>query len=414
MVRLSFFTFGIAIVSLLESQAIALPQEDSVPQLTTEVAFPNLRFIRPVELTYPEDQSDLLFVVEQHRAKILSFRNDPETSDAETFLDLPTVIGRDNEEGLLGLAFHPDYAENGYFYVYYSARNPRRSVVSRFEVMPNNPRKANPRSEYVIWESADDPFGNHNGGCIKFGPDGYLYISLGDGGAANDPLKTGQNPSDFFGSILRIDVDQTVANRRYGIPADNPALRDPKFRNWAPEVYAIGLRNVWKFSFDRETGDLWAGDVGQNKWEEIVVVVNGGNYGWNYYEGFHPFQIRGNRVNRSSPALPPIVEYPHPDVSARQRKGRNDVGKSVTGGFVYRGTRLPELEGYYVYGDYETGRIWGLRLDENGDLAINGELIDLDSNSQPKINVASFAEDRAGELYILGFDGRIYQFLPRG
>ena len=175
----------------------------------------------------------------------------------QLFLQLPDPINRGNEEGLLGLAFHPKYKENGEFFVYYSAKkgDDRRSVVSRFRVSKDDPRKADPASEERIWVSAKDPFENHNGGCIAFGPDGYLYISLGDSGAADDPLTTGQNPTDWFGSILRIDVDHPADGKPYGIPKDNPRLRDPKFADWAPEVYCIGLRNVWKFSFDRETGD---------------------------------------------------------------------------------------------------------------------------------------------------------------
>jgi glucose/arabinose dehydrogenase len=392
--------------------AASTPQGGGVPKLATEVAFPNLRFDRPVVLTYPKDDSNLLFVVEQHAARIRSFPNEERTDDNQVFLDLPRTIGKDNEEGLLGLAFHPNYAENGQFFVYYSAREPRRSVVSRFNVSEDDPRKADPTSELVIWESADDPYGNHNGGHIDFGPDGYLYITLGDSGAADDPLRTGQDPTDWFGSILRINVDHPEGGKPYGIPADNPARRDAKFAHWAPEVYAIGLRNVWKFSFDRQTGDLWAGDVGQNKWEEVVKVVNAGNYGWNVYEGFHPFQIRGNRVEKSSPILPPIVEYPHPEVPASQRRGREDVGKSITGGYVYRGDRLPDLQGYYVYGDFETGRIWGVKVDDQDKVVSTGELVDLSSPGQPKLNIAAFGEDRDANLYILAFDGRIHRLRP--
>ncbi|MEW4568682.1 PQQ-dependent sugar dehydrogenase [Tautonia sp. JC769] len=404
---------SLAAIDARPASAIEPQADDSLPELYTEVAFPNLKFDRPVVLAYPDDENNLLFVVEQHNAQIYSFPNDLQTDDKQLFLDLPQAISKDNEEGLLGLAFHPKYAENGQFYVYYSATNPRRSVVSRFNVSKDDPRKADPNSEQVIWVSADQPYGNHNGGCIEFGPDGYLYISLGDGGAADDPLSTGQNPTDWFGSLLRIDVDNPEGGKAYGIPADNPAKRDPKFAHWAPEVYAIGIRNIWKFTFDRETGDLWAGDVGQNKWEEVIKVENAGNYGWNVYEGFHPFKIRGNRVERSSPILPPIVEYPHPDVPAAQRRGRDDTGKSITGGYVYRGSRIPELQGVYVYGDFETFRIWGVTVDEQDEVVATGELIDVDSPRQAKINIAAFGEDRDGELYILGFDGRIHHLVPR-
>ncbi len=384
-----------------------------VPKLTPELAFPNLQFNRPVTLAYPDDGSHLLFVVEQHVARIWSFPNDKATNDKQLFLELPDPISRDNEEGLLGLAFHPKYKENGEFFVYYSADDRktggpnRRSVVSRFKVSKDDPRKADPSSEERIWIGPKDPFGNHNGGCIAFGPDGDLYITLGDSGAADDPLLSGQNPKDHFASILRIDVDHPSDGKPYGIPADNPARRDPKFAHWAPEVYCIGLRNVWRFSFDRKTGALWAGDVGQNKWEMVHIINNGGNYGWSVKEAFHPFNPR-QKADTASPILEPIVEYPHSPNLANS--GRRDDGKSVTGGYVYRGKALPELAGVYVYGDYDTGRIWGLR-EKDGKAIANAELIDV--KAQKKLNIAAFGEDEQGELYIVAFDGRIYQFAAK-
>ena len=207
----------------------------ALPRLATEVAFPNLKFERPVAMAYPDDGSNLLFVVEQ-RGRIWSFPDEPSTADKVEFLDIrPKVLspasGGHNEEGLLGLAFHPDYRRNGEFFVYYSAQEGptgRRSIVSRFTVSRDDPRRADPASEQRIWIGPPDPYGNHNGGSIAFGPDGYLYITLGDGGAADDPLTTGQNPSDWFGSILRIDVDHPGDGKPYGIPKDNPRLRDPR------------------------------------------------------------------------------------------------------------------------------------------------------------------------------------------
>ncbi len=383
-------------------------RETVLPRLATKVAFPSLRFDRPVALAYPADGSNLLFVVEQHAARIWSFPNQPQTTDRQLFLELPDPINRGNEEGLLGLAFHPRYKENGQFFVYYSAadRGGRRSVVSRFRAAKDNPRRAEPASEERIWVSAEDPFENHNGGTIAFGPDGYLYITLGDGGLADDPLSTGQNPRDWFGSILRIDVDHPAGGKAYGIPADNPARRSKAFAHWAPEVYCIGLRNVWKFSFDRQTGELWAGDVGQNLWEMVHRIENGGNYGWSIREGFHAFQPqRRQRPDRAAKIRPPIVEYPHGPTADRK-----DHGLSITGGYVYRGKALPELAGVYVYGDYDSGRIWGLRA-RDGKLIANGELIDVTAG--PKLNIASFGEDPQGELLILAFDGRIHTLVPR-
>jgi glucose/arabinose dehydrogenase len=384
------------------------PSKPSLPALATKVAFPNLKFDRPVAFAYPDDGSNLLFVVEQHTATVWSFPDDSTTSDKKLFLKLPDPINRGNEEGLLGLAMHPKYKETKQFFVYYSGNDQgkRRSVVSRFVASSSDPRSADPASEERIWVSAEDPFENHNGGHITFGPDGYLYITLGDGGAADDPMSSGQNPRDWFGSILRIDVDHPADGKPYGIPKDNPARRAKKFAHWAPEVYCIGLRNVWKFSFDRQTGELWAGDVGQNLWEMVHKIENGGNYGWSIREGFHPFQPqRRQRPEAASKIHPPIVEYPHAPTASRP-----DAGLSITGGFVYRGKKIPSLIGVYVYGDYDSGRIWGLRA-EKGELVADAELIDVKKG--PKLNIASFGEDSHGELFILAFDGRIHELVPR-
>ena len=387
----------------------------ALPNLAVAVAFPGLRFERPVALAYPDDAGKLLFVVEQ-QGRIWSFVDEEGTREKVEFIDIrPKVFspasGGHNEEGLLGLAFHPRYRDNGEFFVYYSAHEGptgRRSIVSRFKVSRADPRRADAASEERIWVGPPDPYGNHNGGMITFGPDGYLYITLGDSGAADDPLTTGQDPSDWFGSILRVDVNRPGDGKPYGIPPDNPRLRDPRrFATWAPEVYCIGLRNVWKFSFDRATGTLWAGDVGQNLWEFVHVIENGGNYGWSIKEGFHSFRPR-QKKDSASPLSPPLAEYPH---SPNQgNSGRMDDGKSITGGYVYRGPDLPELAGIYVYGDYDTGRIWGLRA-EGGKVVASGELID--RAREPRLNIASFGEDRLGKLYILAFDGRIYRLVTR-
>lgn len=382
----------------------------TLPKLTTKVAFPNVRFDRPVALDHPAANDGRLYVAEQHAAMIQSFPDDRSTSEKDLFLKLPDPINRGNEEGLLGLAFHPKYGDNKQFFVYYSANDQgkRRSVVSRFRATAASPPKADPKSEERIWVSAVDPFENHNGGTIAFGPDGFLYITLGDGGMADDPMSSGQNPRDWFGSILRIDVDHPESGKPYGIPADNPRKRSAAYKDWAPEVYCIGLRNVWKFSFDRETGALWAGDVGQNLWEMVHKIENGGNYGWSIREGFHQFQPqRRQRPDRAAKISPPIVEYPHAPTSDRP-----DSGLSITGGYVYRGKKFPELRGVYVYGDYDSGRVWGVRY-ENGKVTAAGELIDVKQSG--KLNIASFALDRDGEILILAFDGRIHEFArPEG
>jgi len=398
------------LVASLGSTALA-----DLPRLKTEVAYPNLKFDRPVAMDYPDDGSDLLFVVEQFKATIQSFPDERDTTDQREFLKLPDPINTENEEGLLGLAFHPKYKQNGEFFVYYSAhdmvngRHHRRAVVSRVNVSKDDSRKADPASEKRIWVSADDPAWNHNGGCIAFGPDGFLYISLGDGGAADDTIfTTGQNPKDWFGSILRIDVDHPSDGKAYGIPSDNPRLRDSKFADWAPEVYCIGLRNVWKFTFDRKDGTLWAGDVGQNKWEMVHIIQNGGNYGWSVKESFHNFNTR-RKVNPSSPITKPIVEYPHA-IDRNYNPDRKDVGQSITGGYVYRGKALP-LDGVYIYGDFQSGRIWGVRA-KDGQAVENGELIDV--SRQRVLNIAAFGENHEGDILILAFDGKIHHLVPAG
>jgi len=367
--------------------ALALGAAAETPQAQWQVAFPQLKFARPLFLCPLPGNADKLVVVEQ-RGKVYSFPNSPEAQQAETILDIqPKVLRRGNEEGLLGLAFHPDFKQNGSFYVMYSAPNPRRNVLSRFRLDPAS-GKAAPNSEAVILE-VPQPYSNHNGGMLAFGPDGYLYIALGDGGSGGDPRGNGQNRATLLGAILRIDVDKTTPGRAYAIPADNPFVGKPDARG---EIWAYGLRNPWRFSFDPDTGRLWAGDVGQVKWEEIDVIVKGGNYGWNVREGKHPYRPR---AGLSTPLLDPVVEH-----------GRADA-KSITGGYVYRGKRLPALTGAYIYGDFVTGKVWYLRYDPASEkVTEHGRL-----GRVPTI--ASFGIDSAGELYITSFTGRIHALFPR-
>ena len=300
------------------------------------------------------------------------------------FLDIrDRVSSRGSEEGLLGLALAPD--NGGYFYVYYSAANPRRSVVSRFNYDSGAIRQpADPDSELVILE-VEQPYPNHNGGQIAFGPDGYLYIGLGDGGSAGDPQGNGQDTATLPGSILRIDVAGATPERPYAIPPDNP-FADGGGR---PEIWAYGLRNPWRFSFDRETGELWAGDVGQNAWEEIDIIVRGGNYGWNVLEGNHCFRPREgcDREGR----IPPVWEY-----------SLDGEPCSVIGGYVYRGAAIPRLTGVYVYGDFCSGKVFGLRYDGKG-------VIEHEELADTGLRIMSFAEDKDGELYLLSQRGGIYR-----
>lgn len=372
---------------------------DTLPRVRLVRAFPRLTFERPVLVTNAGD--DRLFVLEQS-GRVRVFENRPDVEAAGVFLDISDRVRmRHNEEGLLALAFHPAYAANGHLYVYYSA-TPRRGVVARFTVDPQDRNRADPDSEHVILE-IEQPYGNHNGASLLFGPDGYLYLSLGDGGWANDPDRQGQNLSTLLGAVLRIDVDREEEGRAYAIPTDNPFVDHEGARG---EIWAYGLRNAWRMSFDRETGDLWAGDVGQNSWEEIDLIVKGGNYGWNIREGAHPFR-NGTTVD---PLIDPVVEYP-------QRRGREIIGQSVTGGYVYRGTRQPALAGIYIYGDYVSGRIWGLRY-ADGAVQDHAEIF----SGDPRVYISSFGEDAGGELYLCSFDsldgrgggtGRVYRVEER-
>jgi len=353
-------------------------------QYTLVNAFPDLSFQRPVDLQDPDIGSGHLFVVEQ-RGIIWRFRNDSAAAERTRFLDIrDRVNDAGNEEGLLGLAFHPDYGENGYFYVDYTASNPRRTVIARYQVSETNPDSALKSSEEVILE-VDQPAGNHNGGQIAFGPDGYLYIAFGDGGGAGDTFENGQNRFTLLGTISRIDVDTTSDGRNYGIPPDNPLAGDTL--EYREEIFAWGLRNPWRFSFDPETGELWTGDVGQDEWEEVDIIESGHNYGWPVMEGFHCF---GSTVCDTVGLALPVWEYSH------------DVGRSITGGYVYRGSALPDLQGKYIYADYVSGRIWSLD-DDDPDNVGNTELIHSD------MLISSFGTDADQRLYICSFSGGIYR-----
>ncbi len=364
----------------------ATVQEDVAVRL--ERAFPQLEFQRPIFLTGAGDGTDRVFVVEQE-GRIHVFENQEDPEGTGIFLDISDEVSREgNEEGLLGLAFHPEFAQNGYFYVHYSSSvQDEVGIVARYQVSSEDPNQANRDSRKVILEQPQ-PWRNHNGGMLAFGPDGYLYISFGDGGSGGDPKRNGQNLSTWLGAILRIDVDQTSEGKAYAIPADNPFVDTPEA---APEIWALGLRNVWRFAFDRANGDLWAGDVGQNEWEEIHIIERGGNYGWRRFEGMVTFDKNTDLAHGTHSE--PVAVYP-----------RNE-GISVTGGYVYRGSRFPNLVGAYVYGDYVTGNIW--RISRNPEGGFVNELA-----ARSGRTIASFGEDEGGEMFATAFDGHIYRVVP--
>lgn len=358
-------------------------------------AFPKLTFQRPVFFTHAGDGSNRVFVVEQ-KGRILCFDNRDDVDQTQVFLDISDRVKMGhNEEGLLSLVFHPDYKSNGRFFVYYSMHDPKRNVISEFARSADDPAKADAASEKRILE-VRQRFGNHNGSTLLFGADGFLYASFGDGGLANDPDGNGQNLDTLLAKIIRIDVNSAADGKAYAIPADNPFVTRPGAR---PEIWAYGLRNVWRMSFDPPTGQLWAGDVGQNAWEEIDLIVKGGNYGWNIREGAHAFK----RGQSSDPLIEPVAEYSH-------RSG----GLSVTGGYVYRGQRNPRLIGTYLYADYATRRIWALRY-ADGKMTAHREVFD----GRDGTYVSSFGEDAQNELHVCGFDkldggkGRLFRVRER-
>ena len=356
-------------------------------QVVIEEAFPNLVFAEPLDLQYAADGSERLFVVEQ-QGTIYVFENDAFVMDKTMFLDIRDRVVFQGERGLLGLAFHPDYGNNGYFFVNYTAPNPLRTVISRFQVTADDPDIGDESSEYILIE-INQPFSNHNGGQIIFGPDGYLYIGMGDGGWGGDPYNHGQDLTTLLGALLRIDVDTVTATSNYGIPIDNPFVANTL--GYREEIYAYGLRNPWRFSFDSATNNCWIADVGQDLYEEIDILEYGGNYGWNIMEGLHCYNPPTGCDTTG--LILPIYEYDH------------SMGESITGGFVYRGTLVPDIYGKYIFADFEYGDVWSLEYDGN-----NAPEVSTIGNMGP-YSVTSFGVDQDDELYICSFDGKIYKFV---
>jgi glucose/arabinose dehydrogenase len=356
-------------------------------QVQYEVAFPNLSFSFPVDVRHAGDGSDRIFVVEQG-GLILVFPNNPAVTSATVFLDISSQLDvTGTEEGLLGMAFHPEYPDSPYFYVDYTAGPPDRTVISRFTVSSTNPDSVIAGSEFILLEFPR--FSDyHNGGCVAFGPDGFLYIAPGDG--ANSGW--GQTRTDLLGSVLRIDVDATQDTLNYAIPPDNPFVGN--LNGYREEIYAWGFRNPWRFSFDFPTGRLWLGDVGQNLREEIDIVESGNNYGWDIWEGTFCLNPPCTTTGLTSP----IWDYGHPP------------GGAVVGGYVYRGSLFSGAVGRYIYGDFNSGMMWMLDYDGVNPPS-NTLLADTD------LLISSFGVDESQELYFCSWlPGEVYKLtqIPTG
>lgn len=389
----------------IPSQAVDPSMAKGVDQsplaaITIDVAFPKLAFDRPVVVTHAGDGTNRLFVVGQ-KGTIWALPNDGNVDEPPVFMEMEDKVAYDdrmNEEGLLGLAFHPKFKENGEFFLYYTSTSEEHlSVISRFKANKDH-TKAEASSEEVLM-TIKQPFWNHNGGTLEFGKDGHLYIALGDGGKGDDPLQSGQDLSTLFGKILRIDVDHKSPGLPYAIPQDNPFVKTANARG---EIFALGVRNPWRISFDRETGDLWCADVGQNLWEEISIVPKGGNLGWSKREATHKARVgaktfeENDLAPKSADFVDPIWEYPHTDA----------WGKSITGGQVYRGSKVPALKGYYLYGDYVSGKVWALKADKTSKVTENRPVA-----WPAALPIVTFGEDEKGEVYFSSTNGgKIYSF----
>lgn len=362
---------------------------------TLRQAFPSLPgFTRPVDLQYVPDGSNRLVVVQQLGLAYM-FNNTPNVASRKVFIDLQDIVSQSGGElGFLGLAFHPNFTQNGYIYVNYTrgsgnGSDSAKSFIARFQVSGEAKDTVLLSSQKILL-TFTQPYANHNGGWIAFGPDGYLYTSFGDGGSGGDPQNRAQNLNQLFGKILRIDVDQ---GDPYSIPSGN-RFKPGEGRQ---EIYAYGLRNPWRCSFDRQTNKLWAGDVGQGAWEEVDTIINGGNYGWRVKEGYACFGTSG--PCDSTGFQSPLGVYPHPG------KGPTFTGVSITGGYVYRGNEVPSLVGKYIFADYN-GKVFSLTY-EGLSLAIMDSLTNLGQA------ITSFGLDQNNELYALSFvNGKIYEFTP--
>ncbi len=388
-------------VLLLLATAGFLRAED---QIQLQPIYRGIETLFPVALQIPADDSNRQFLALQ-RGQILILPEDESATSAKTFLDLSGrgLEAPDGkfEEGLNGLAFHPDFKANGKFYLCYTRQQPKRLLVTEMRVSESDPDRADEATERILLEIPLVNW-NHHGGNLLFGPDGYLYIGVGDMSKRDDALRLAQNTASLNGKILRIDVNKTDwHDGRYGIPEDNPFVTGV---NAQPQIYALGLRNPWGMAFD-DQGRLWCADVGQNLIEEINWIVNGGDYGWSYREGRDTFVLRNEPDPEGAKFIAPIHQYDH------------SVGLSITGGIVYDGKALTDLKGAYIYGDFVIGKIWALRADDSGKVTSDSLIYtspqEVAANPKKKPSVlvkpTAFCADKNGELLVLCWNGAIYR-----
>jgi glucose/arabinose dehydrogenase len=388
-----------ALLTLLCSTALLAEDKVKLTRL-----YPHLTLDRPTSIVTPPDGSGRMFLIQQ-RGQILLLPKDDTAKTAEVFLDFTTrgMEAKDGkfEEGLLGLAFHPQFKENGKFYIAYSMQDMKRTVYSEMRASKANPNQADMSTERVLLE-IPAPYWNHHCGNLAFGPDGYLYIPTGDGGGkpGGDPLRHVQNLFTLNGKVLRIDVNRTQGSRQYGIPADNPYVGKEAVRE---EIYAHGFRNPWGISFDT-AGNFWLADVGQLMWEEINLIHKGGNYGWSWREGKMDYTDRaGEKIPEGVKWIDPILAYDH------------SQGISVTGGFVYTGEKLSAYKDCYIYGDWGYGNVWMLSYDAATQTVTKNERIievQFDAKGKGKIRPSAFCEAPDHEILVLDWSGIIYRLDP--
>lgn len=376
------------------------------PKVAFDPIYENLEIERPVSVQIPDDGTNRRFLVEQ-TGKIKILPADENASEAAVFLDMTDKIGveKDFEEGLLGLAFHPDFKNNNKFYLTFSRQGPKRLVLAEYTADGD---KADPESERVLLE-VQQPEWNHNSGNLFFDPrDGMLFVCVGDGGLKNGVFMLAQKLTRWNGKVLRIDVDERTGDLEYGIPADNPFTDDPIA---CPEIWAYGLRNPWGAAIDPKTGLFYLADVGQNLWEEINIIEPGGNYGWEHKEATHEFTPRNDLMEvlgqkpKPNDKLPDFIDPIH-------EYSRGD-GLSITGGYVYRGEKIPALQGHFLYGDWRLGNIWALEYDESADKVVDNHQIDKPADpANPTVQPTAFCPDENGEALVLDWRGGIVRIVP--